>query len=597
MSKSRIVQRDLRWPMLAAGLLAFTALLYSPLAGFPFLQLDDNPRLLQQDLSQTGLTWAFNNAFAWQPVTWLSHQLDFRLFGFQNASRHHLVNLALHLANIGLFFWFLVKLTGQRAPSLVAAALFALHPLRVEAVAWVSARGELLATFFVLLALEAHRRQRWWAVILLGALAMMASPAAAPFAVVLFLIDRWLLNRPANWRETAPLLALGAVALVLRATGGPDHETLLKTAPSWSLTQALATLDGQAWATFWPINLSIARAPDANLMATGFGVAIGAILAVIIWFGRLPIVRFAAAWFLFLLLPSLILPTVWGRTDSASYLPHLGLITALVFAIPGPWRSMAGQLVVLPLLACAALSWAHLHRFQGTVPLLQHAVDLNATNAEARLALGYALSGQGTPAAAEKHLQYVTQARPDSALAWVGYGRALTSLKRAPESLAVLETAVKRVPQSADARFEYGIALQNMKRVPEAEQSFIQALNLGLDARTGAIAYNNLGSYAAQRQEFAQAEKYFEQAFTLDLGFALAHRNYAMTLVAQKQRAKAINHLETKATLWTNNNRLVGEYLASLMNEVYAETYRKQQEEMAREQAAEKKAIEQRKPK
>ena len=583
--------------MLAAGLLAFTALLYSPLVGFPFLQLDDNPRLLQQDLSQTGLSWAFTNAFVWQPVTWLSHQIDFRLFSFQNASRHHLVNLALHLANIALFFWFLVKLTGQRAPSLVAAALFALHPLRVEAVAWVSARGELLATFFVLLALEAHRRQSWWAVILLGALAMMASPAGAPFAVVLFFMDRWVLSRPVDWRVTAPLLAFGAVALIFRATGGPDHETLLQTPPAWSLTQALATLGGQAWATVWPTNLSIARAPGANFVATGFGVALSAMLAALIWFGRLPIVKLGAAWFLFLLLPSLILPTVWGRTDSASYLPHLGLMTALVFAIPGPWRSIAGKIVVLPLVACVALSWAHLHRFQGTVPLLQHAVDLDATNAEARLALGYAVAGQGTPAAAEKHLQYVTQVRPDSAVAWVGYGRALTSLKRAPEALAVLESAVKRVPQSADARFEYGITLQNMKRVPEAEQSFIQALNLGLDARTGAIAYNNLGSYAAQRQEFAKAEKYFEQAFSLDLGFALAHRNYAMTLVAQKQRAKAINHLETKATLWTNNNRLVAEYLSSLMNEVYAEQYRREQEQMSREKAAEKEANEQRRPK
>ena len=116
-------------------------------------------------------------------------------------------------------------------------------------------------------------------------------------------------------------------------------------------------------------------------------------------------------------------------------------------------------------------------------------------------------------------------------------------------------------------------------------------------SRTGAIAYNNLGSYAAQRQQYAQAEKYFEQAFTLDLGFALAHRNYAMSLVAQKQRAKAINHLETKATLWTNNDRLVGEYLASLMTQVYTERYQKDQEQMALEQAAEKKVIEQRRSK
>jgi Flp pilus assembly protein TadD len=196
------------------------------------------------------------------------------------------------------------------------------------------------------------------------------------------------------------------------------------------------------------------------------------------------------------------------------------------------------------------------------------------------------------PAAAAEQLAVVTKARPDSELAWVGYGRALTSQRRAADALRVLDEAVKRLPQSAEARFERGIALQNVNRVPEAEQNFIEALNLGLDARNGAIAYNNLGSYAAQRQEIAQAQKYFEQAFKLDLGFALAHRNYAMTLVAQKQLQKAIDHLQRKAVLWTNNDRLVGEYLAALMTQNYQEQYKKEQEQVALEKAAEKKAAE-----
>ena len=597
MSKSRIVQRDLRWPMLAAFLLAVVALLYSPIAGFPFLQLDDNPRLLQQDLAQLGPSWAFTNPFVWQPVTWLSHQLDFRLFGFQNAGAHHLVSLLLHLVNTGLFCRFLSKLTGQNAPSVIAAALFSLHPLRVESVAWVSGRGDLLATLFVLLALEAHRRNSRWAAIPLGALAMLASPAAAPLGLLLLLLDRWVLERKIDWRESGTLLALGAAALAMRALGGPDHDSLLPSVPTWPLTQALGKLDGQVWATLWPMNLCIARVPAINLVATAFGVAIAAILTAIISAARLPLLKLGAAWFVILILPSLILPTVWGRADHTVYLPHLGLMAAAVFAVPPAWRSSAGKLVVIPLLAFVALSWAHLHHFQATIPLLQHAVEIDPTNAEARLGLGLALAGQGSPAGAEKHLRAVTKARPDSALAWVGYGRALTSQRRSAESIAVLDQAVKQVPQSADARFERGIALQNVNRIPEAEQSFIEALNLGLDARTGAIAYNNLGSYAAQRKEFPKAEKYFEQAFTLDLGFALAHRNYAMALVAQDQRPKAITHLERKATLWTRNDRLVGEYLATLMNEVYSERYKKEQQQAALEQAAEKKALDQKKNK
>jgi len=591
MSKSPIVQRDRRWTFPAAALLAFVALLYLPVAGFPFLQIDDNPHLLQQDLAHLGFGWAFTNGFAWQPLTWLSHQLDFRLFGFQDAGRHHVVNLLLHLLNTGLFFWWLSKVSGQAGASLAAAALFALHPLRVESVAWVSGRGDLLATLLVLLALEAHRRERRWAVIVLSALAMMASPVAAPVGLVLMALDVWVLGRPLAWREVGPVLALGVVALVLRAMGGPDHAVLL--APSSLSSPFMRDLSawfGLAMSTFWPTNLAIVRPPEVS----GFSSMLGLILLPVVFLS----IRMAPAfltkvglvWCLALLIPAFALPSVWGHADHNTYLPHLGLITALVFAVPTAWRAVAGKVLAIPLLALAALSWTHLNHFRGTVPLLQHAIEVDPANIEARLGLGLALAGQGQFVDAEAQLKLVTQARPDSATAWVAYGRALTSQKKAPEAFAVMEQAVKRLPQSADAIFERGIALNNLNRIPEAEQSFVTALNLGLDARTGAIAYNNLGSYAAQRQELGKAEKYFEQAFLLDLGFALAHRNYAMSLVAQKQREKAIQHLERKAVLWTNNDRLVGEYLAALMNERYSEQYQKNREQMQREQELEKKA-------
>jgi tetratricopeptide (TPR) repeat protein len=576
--------------MLAALLLAVVALLYSPVAGFPFLQLDDNPRLLQQDLAKAGAGWAFNNGFAWQPATWLSHQAAFRLFGFQSAGNHHLVNLLLHLANTGLLFWFLAKLTGERIPGLIAAGLFAVHPLRVESVAWVSGRGDLLAALFVLLALEAYRREKRWMVIPLATLAMLASPAAAPIALVLYLLDRLFLERSPDPRVMVPLAFLGAVALTLRATGGPDHDTLL---PAKALIPGLGGLAGQILSAFWPAGLSIARVPGGNSLVTiALALALGALLTGAVWLGRNPVAKLGAAWFILLLSPSLLLPSVWGYADHQSYLPHLGLVMALVWAIPTSWRPLAGKVALVVLLAAAALSWVHLHHFQGTVPLLQQVLTVDPSNDEARLGLGLALAGQSSFVAAENHLAMVTRTRPDSALAWVGYGRALTSQRKAVEALAVMDQAVSKVPQSADARFERGIALQNVNRLAEAEQSFIEALNLGLDPRSGAIAYNNLGTYAAQRNEIQKAEKYFEQAFTLDLGFALAHRNYAMTLVAQKQRQKAIDHLQRKAVLWTNNDRLVGEYLAAIMTEAYGEQYKKEQEQMALEQAAEMKALE-----
>ncbi|MBY0504277.1 MAG: tetratricopeptide repeat protein [Bryobacteraceae bacterium] len=582
---SPIVQRDRRWLLLPAVLLALAALLYLPVTGFPFLQIDDNPHLLQEDLPRVGSGWAFQNAFAWQPLTWMSHQLDFRLFGFENAGRHHLMSLLLHLANVGLFFWWLRKLTGKNEASLAAAALFALHPLRVESVAWISGRGDLLAAFCALLALEAHRRGRWWAVIPLAGLAMMASPAAALLGLVILALDLWVLDRPVLWPETGPVLALGALALFLRATGGPDHDVLLPATPA----VPFSALPGHLLATLWPGGLSIARMPQTSWAWSGAGVALLGLFAVALrWLSG--VAKWGIAAFVFLLLPGLLLPSVWGHADHATYLPHLGLVAAISFALPGPW--LKG--VAFPVVLFLPLSWVHLHHFAGTIPLLQQALAVDPANHEARLGLGLALAGEGKAVQAEKELRAVTQARPDSAIAWVGYARALTAQKKPADALRATEQALQKVPKSAEARFERGIALQNLNRVPEAEQSFIDALNAGLERRNGAIAYNNLGSYAAQRQDFARAEKFFEQAFLLDLGFALAHRNYAMSLVAQKQRAKAINHLQNKALLWTNNNQLVGEYLAALMNENYAEQYKKEQEQALREQELERKAMQER---
>ena len=265
MSKSPTAQPDRRWLFLSAALLAVVTLLYFPVANFPFLQIDDNPHLLQEDLAHIGAAWSYTNPFAWQPLTWMSHQMDFQWFGFADAGPHHLMSLILHLANTGLFFRWLRKVTGESGPSLAAAALFALHPLRVESVAWVSGRGDLLATLFVLLALEAHRRDRWWAVIPLAGLAMMASPAAALFGLVLMALDLWVRPRALAWRELGPILALGALALTLRATGGPDHVTLLTavTTPS-PILRGLTAFAQLLCSTFWPIHLTIARPPAGD---------------------------------------------------------------------------------------------------------------------------------------------------------------------------------------------------------------------------------------------------------------------------------------------------------------------------------------------
>src|SRR2546430_7917221 len=190
------------------GLAVMTFGIYAQVIGHQFITLDDptyiqeNP-LVNRGVTLAGLAWAFSafHATNWHPLTWISHMIDCQLFG-TNAGRHLLVNALIHLANTLLVFWFLLRTTSARWPSALVAALFALHPLHVESVAWAAERKDTLSTFFGLLSLIAYvryaeapsvRRYAWTAITL--ALGLMAKPMLVTWPFVMLLLDYWPLRR------------------------------------------------------------------------------------------------------------------------------------------------------------------------------------------------------------------------------------------------------------------------------------------------------------------------------------------------------------------------------------------------------------------
>src|SRR5437879_3028621 len=210
--------------LIALALVAATFAVYRPVGNYLFINLDDPDYVQDNPIVRAGPARAFTSIHAgyWIPLTWISYQIDYRLYGLA-AGGYHRTNLLLHVANGVLLFWLLCRLTGSTWSSAFAAALFALHPLQVESVAWVTERKDVLSTFFGLLALHAYAAyanhpgvRRYLLVMLCLALGLMAKPMLVTLPLVMLLLDYWPLNRLARSASKGPpSLALRASRLAL----------------------------------------------------------------------------------------------------------------------------------------------------------------------------------------------------------------------------------------------------------------------------------------------------------------------------------------------------------------------------------------------
>ncbi len=380
--------------VLAFLLFVVTAALYSPVHRHPFIDYDDGVYVTNNDHVKYGLhrqnlkgaiEWAMTSydAANWHPVTWFSHMLDYRLFG-GNPAGHHDVNLLLHALNAGLLFWVLLRATGSTGPSLMAAALFALHPINAESVVWIAERKNLLSMFFFLLALGAWRwyacKPRWYrylAVAFLFALALMSKPQVITLPLVLLLWDYWPLERFAfrssffafrqkaaprvsgeerransekrglakyDWRllvlEKLPLLALSAGSAILTVKaqwkGGsfnPDYTFLER------LENAIVCYVRYIGKAFWPSHLALLYPhPGSSLKLWQAGLALLVLLAIsaFVLRARRRYLTVGWLWFLGTLVPMIGLVQV-GRqamADRYAYLPFVGLFLMVCWGVP-----------------------------------------------------------------------------------------------------------------------------------------------------------------------------------------------------------------------------------------------------------------------
>jgi Flp pilus assembly protein TadD len=558
--------------------LALTALTAAAYHRFPALGFvyDDRAYLLESapmlaGLSADTLRWAAGSFHHsnWQPLAVVSTLLDVRLFGLAPAA-HHGVNLLLHAGNVVLLFLLLGRMTGGLWRPALVAALFALHPLNVETVAWVTERSNLLCLFFGLLTLLAYRRHaaaprraRLALVVGLYALALLAKPMLVTLPLLLLLLDFWPLGRmgsppqivPSLWRllpEKIPFLLLAAAdaAATYAAQLADAAVQPLRTFPPGSrLANAVTAAAGYLDKALFPVDLAVfyphrgAGIPAGEtLAALGLLAALSAV-ALVGW-RRRPYLAAGWLWYLAALLPVIGVIQV-GRqamADRYAYVSLLGIFVAVAWALGDLVRGrrtrlrLAGAGAGLALCALGAATASQVGLWRDEVSLFGHAIAVTADNDVAQNNLGAALLERGQGAEAIARFREALRIRPDYADAHAGLGGALAAAGETEEGIRHLRESLRLQPDSGEFRVNLGAVLARAGRAAEAETLYREALSL----RPGLhLAHMNLANLLADSGRVAEALEHYAEAARLNPNDADVRFNLGVTLAQGGRFAEA----------------------------------------------------------
>ncbi len=490
-----------RFAYVCAALVALVVALYAHVFHCEFIDFDDNTHVFGNPVvlggfQPKGVAWAFTHFIAnqWIPLTWLSHMADVSLFGLDPAW-HHLENLALHGLNACLVFAALRRMTREFWPSVAVAALFAVHPVNVESVAWIAERKNVLSTTFWLLAMWAYARHvaqpggKWmWTVAVCMALGLLAKPMLVTLPCALLLLDVWPLRRheKLSWRqlawEKAPLFLL-SFAVSVSTLAAAKYTGALTSAGSLSLAGRLAnavTVYPRYLANlFWPSKLAVLYPIEASLppVAVMASMAFLGALTLGAWLlrKRLPHLLCGWLWFLGVLVPVTSVFQVGSQAmaDRFSYIPQLGIFWAAVWTLrqlPLParrWMPAAAMSLVLALSVCTIRQVGF---WTDTATLFNHTVSVTQDNAVARAIAGMGHVKRGEYPQAITHYREAARLMPRNAEVRCLLGEALTHTGETDAAIAQLRDAVALDPKDEHARRNLVALLAQHGRMAEAAQ-------------------------------------------------------------------------------------------------------------------------------
>jgi protein O-mannosyl-transferase len=548
-----------------------TRLVYEPVFHAQFIGFDDpnyvtgNPHVLS-GITVANLRWAFvtNHTGNWNPLTWISLMLDSQFFG-PRAGAFHAVNLLLHVANTLLLFLWLYHATGAKWRGALIAALFALHPLHVESVAWISERKDVLSTLFWMLALlgytdyaKTNRVSRYFIALLLFGIGLMAKPMLVSLPCVLLLLDYWPLRRFAErgtFRlvvEKLPFLAFSiASSAVTLLVAREQAMTSLDTVPIFVRAEnAALAYTAYIGKMFWPAGLAVIYPYNLHPSPIHALLSLAALIIVstVVISTRLHKPYLFTGWFWFLVTLAPVIGIIQAGTqamaDRWTYIPFIGLFIILAW---GGWE--ASSLLRLPrfvqalgvsiaLALCAWLTRAQLRYWHDSIALFQHAASVTAENGVAEANLGFALAEEGRYDEAIAHYKTALHSQP-RAIIWNNLGQSLAATGKLEEAINGFQNALKLNPSFSSAHRNLALALVRTGRQQESLIHFGDAVRLEPE---NASMHNNYAIMLGRAGRIDEAIQEFQTALRLAPDAATTHFNLANLLVKQNAQDEAMAH-------------------------------------------------------
>lgn len=606
-------QRGLQYAWWAlCGIIALEFAAYASVWRSGFVRFDDpdyvtkNPQVLA-GLSWSGARWAFTTGHAanWHPLTWLSHMLDVQLFGL-SPTAPHVMNLLLHACNTILLFVALRRMTGAVWRSLLVAALFGLHPLHVESVAWISERKDVLSTCFWMLALIAYTGyareptvRRYLLVALLFTLGLLSKPMVVSLPFVLLLLDVWPLGRTRFWRggppqtsgrrapptrvifEKLPLVGLAAivsaVTIVVQRSGGSVGSVAAYPLP---LRIENAAINYVAYIAdmIWPARLGAFypyRQSPSPVTVVGSVLLLAIVTAVALRTAqRRPYVIVGWFWYIGTLTPviGVVQAGLQSMADRYTYVPLIGLFIVATWAIADLASARSKQRVAIPVaaalvLACTVRTYTQARTWHDSLSLWQNAVDATSDNAYAEYNLGVVLVEAGRVDDGIARFREALRVDPTYSDVHIDLGNALNRRGAVDDALAQFDTVVRLRPDYAEARVAYGNLLRTRGRNADAIAQYREAVHL---EPTLASAHNELGNALTSDGRFPDAAVEYAEAVRLDPNFPEAHNNLGAALAREGKATEAVSEFLQALRLSPGDPRF--HYNAALMLEAVGRT-------------------------
>ena len=576
-------------------LIAIACMVYQNIYQYDFLNFDDNAYVtdnsrIHQGLSFQNIAWAFGFSeesleFYWHPLTWISHIADCQLFGL-DAGMHHLTNVFIHMINVMLLFTVCFRMTGGLWQSFFVAAVFAVHPVNVESVAWISERKNVLSTLFWMLAMAAYlyyaKRpgiRRYLVVMIPFISGLLAKPMLVTLPCVFLLLDFWPLQRltastatgqgqtaspsfaPAPARklvgEKLPLLLISFLSIAISLFSAHLGQQIIsaKNIPlSLRLENALVSYVRYIGKLLWPRDMAVFYPfPEA----VPIWQVIGAVIFLafisglcIVFIKKAPYLMVGWLWYLGTLFPVIGI-SQHGRwpemADRWLYVPEIGLLIIIAWggtALLSKFRHPGRIIIPLVLVIFATLIFtarAQLAHWQNSKTLFEHALNVTENNHIAHFNLGLMLAETGQVEKAMIHYQKALRLDPQEPKIHINLGNALARKGRFNEAILQLESAVAINSNDAKAHYNLGAAFESAGQTDKAKAHYLNAIKI---QPNHAEAHNNLAALYLNQNQLEKAIIHFKEALAITPENAQIHYNLAIAFYKNKNIDAAILSLQ-----------------------------------------------------